>query len=210
MKTKKPRVGVMGGTFDPIHYGHLVTAEGARCEYDLDHVLFLPSRPPHKDLKKVTCAEHRYMMTVLATLTNPYFEVSRIDIDRKGASYTVDTLQILREKYGTETELFFITGADAVFEIIDWKDSEQLLKLAHFIAASRPGFSFEELPAESRAWINAHEDRFHILQIPAMAISSTSIRERVRAGLSVRYLVPEQVDYYIRRHLLYGQSRTLI
>ena len=203
MKTKKPRVGVMGGTFDPIHYGHLVTAEGARCEYDLDHVLFLPSRPPHKDLKKVTCAEHRYMMTVLATLTNPHFEVSRLEIDRSGVSYTIDTLRILRKQYGQQAELFFITGADAMFDIMSWKDAEDYLTIAHFVAASRPGFSLEELPQSTRVWVDQHRERFHVLQVPAMAISSTEIRERVGLGNSIRYLVPESVEHYIRRQHLY-------
>lgn len=204
MEEKITKVGVMGGTFDPIHYGHLVTAEGARCEFALDQVLFLPSgQPPHKDSKEVTGAEHRYMMTVLATLTNPYFEVSRIDIDRRGVSYTIDALRILRQDYGSQTELFFITGADAVFEIMDWKNSAELLKIARFIAATRPGFSLDELPIKTREWIDQHRDRFYVLQIPAMAISSTNIRQRVKAGHSIRYLVPEQVDYYIRRHWLY-------
>lgn len=204
MGNENIRVGIMGGTFDPVHYGHLVTAEGARCEFSLDQVLFLPSgRPPHKTTKQVTATEHRYMMTVLATLANPYFEVSRIDIDREGISYTIDTLRILREQYGASAELFFITGADAIFEIVGWKDSDEYLKIAHFIAATRPGFSLEELPLATRNWVGQHHERFHVLQVPAMAISSTEIRERVRSGNSIRYLVPEQVDHYIRRHSLY-------
>lgn len=199
------RLGIMGGTFDPVHYGHLVTAEGARCAYDLDQVLFLPSgRPPHKTMKQVSSAEHRYMMTVLATLTNPYFEVSRLDIDREGISYTIDTLRILQQQHGAEAELFFITGADAIFEITSWKDSDEYLKIAHFIAAARPGFSLEELPQATQNWVGQHGERFHVLRVPAMAISSTEIRNRVRQGNSIRYLVPEQVDYYIRRHRLYG------
>jgi nicotinate-nucleotide adenylyltransferase len=198
---KSSRVGIMGGTFDPVHYGHLVTAEGARFEYGLDQVLFLPSgKPPHKTDKQVSEAEHRYMMTVLATLTNPHFEVSRLDIDREGVSYTIDSLRILREKFGPQTELFFITGADAIFEITDWKDSEEYLTIAHFIAAARPGFCLEELPQTTQNWVGEHGDRFHVLRVPAMAISSTEIRERVRKGTSIRYLVPEQVEHYIRRH----------
>lgn len=204
MGKKLVRVGIMGGTFDPIHYGHLVTAEGARCKFNLDQVLFLPSgRPPHKKEERVTTTEHRYMMTVLATLTNPYFEVSRIDIDREGISYTIDTLRILREQYGPKTELFFITGADAIFEIVGWKDSDEYLEIAHFIAASRPGFSLDELPEATQKWVGKHTERFHMLQIPAMAISSTEIRDRVHSGDSIRYLVPEQVDHYIRRNHLY-------
>jgi nicotinate-nucleotide adenylyltransferase len=205
MSNKVAKIGIMGGTFDPVHYGHLVTAEGARCEFGLDQVLFLPSGiPPHKTKKRVSSAEHRYMMTVLATLSNPHFEVSRIDIDRKGISYTIDTLQILREQYGPKVELYFITGADAIFEIMSWKDSDQLLKIAHFIAATRPGFSLEELPVTTQKWVDEHQDRFHVLKVPAMAISSTDIRDRVRYGHSIRYLVPELVDHYILRHSLYG------
>jgi nicotinate-nucleotide adenylyltransferase len=151
----------------------------------------------------VSEAEHRYMMTVLATLTNPHFEVSRLDIDREGVSYTIDSLRILREKFGPQTELFFITGADAIFEITDWKDSEEYLTIAHFIAAARPGFCLEELPQTTQNWVGEHGDRFHVLRVPAMAISSTEIRERVRKGTSIRYLVPEQVEHYIRRHGLY-------
>ncbi len=198
------KVGIMGGTFDPVHYGHLVTAEGARCEYGLDQVLFLPSgKPPHKTDKQVTDAEHRYMMTVLATLSNPYFEVSRLDIDREGLTYTIDALRTLRELYGPDVELYFITGADAIFEITNWKDSDEYLDIAHFIAAARPGFSLEELPQSTQKWVGQHGDRFHVLKVPAMAISSTEIRERVQGNTSIRYLVPEQVEHYIKRHGLY-------
>jgi len=204
MMRKGLRVGIMGGTFDPVHYGHLVTAEGARCEYGLDHVLFLPSgKPPHKLTRNVTNPEHRYMMTVLATLTNPYFEVSRLDIDREGVSYTIDSLRYLQAFYGPESELFFITGADAIFEITGWKDSDEYLNIAHFIAAARPGFCLEELPQATQDWVGQHGDRFHVLKVPAMAISSTEIRERVRKGISIRYLVPEPVEHYIKRNNLY-------
>ncbi len=204
MNKKGPRIGIMGGTFDPVHYGHLVTAEGARCEYELDHVLFLPSgKPPHKSMRNVSDAEHRYMMTVLAILTNPYFEVSRLDIDREGISYTIDALRALQRFYGPDAELFFITGADAIFEITDWKDSDEYLTIAHFIAAARPGFCLEELPQATQDWVGQHGERFHVLKVPAMAISSTEIRDRVKKGISIRYLVPEAVEHYIKRHNLY-------
>ena len=204
MKKKGLRIGIMGGTFDPVHYGHLVTAEGARCEYELDHVLFLPSgKPPHKSMQNVSNAEHRYMMTVLAILTNPHFEVSRLDIDREGISYTIDALRSLQKFYGLDTELFFITGADAIFEIADWKDSDEYMTIAHFIAAARPGFCLEELPQATQDWVGQHGDRFHVLKVPAMAISSTEIRDRVKKGISIRYLVPEPVEHYIKRHNLY-------
>ena len=204
MTSKRPRIGIMGGTFDPVHYGHLVTAEGARCEYGLDQVLFLPSgRPPHKSMKRVSDAEHRFMMTLLAILTNPYFEVSRLDIDREGISYTIDALRRLRADYGPDAELYFITGADAIFEINNWKDSDEYFSIAHFIAAARPGFCLEELPQATQDWVGQHGDRFHVLNVPAMAISSTEIRERVKSGQSIRYLVPESVEHYIKRHKLY-------
>lgn len=204
MSQKKLRLGVMGGTFDPIHYGHLVTAEEARGEFGLDQVLFLPSGiPPHKNPNQVTDAKHRYTMTVLATLTNPHFDVSRLDIDRDGVSYTIDTLRILKEQYGKDTELFFITGADAILEIMSWKDPEQILKLAEFIAATRPGFCLSEQLSQVKDWFARQDKRLHLLQVPAMAISSTDIRGRVSSGRSVRYLLPEEVEYYIKKNQLY-------
>ncbi len=154
------KFGVMGGTFDPVHYGHLVTAEAARREFGLERVVFLPSgAPPHKDPTGVTDAEHRYMMTVLATLSNPHFDVSRVDIDREGVTYTVDSLRILREIYGESTELYFITGADAILEIVSWKDPEKLLELAHFIGATRPGFSLDRVPLSTQEWLSHHPER---------------------------------------------------
>lgn len=204
MTQVRRRIGVMGGTFDPIHYGHLVTAEAARKEFGLERVVFLPSGiPPHKDPKAVTGAEHRYMMTVLATLSNPHFDVSRVDIDREGVTYTVDSLKILKQLFGESTELYFITGADAILEIVSWKNSDQLLKLAHFIGATRPGFSLQSVPKLTQEWLASHPERVHLIKVPALAISSTDIRERVRAGDSIRYLVPEPVEHYIRRHNLY-------
>jgi len=207
MNSTIKRLGIMGGTFDPIHYGHLVTAEGARFTFGLDQVLFMPSgQPPHKKNAKVTDPEHRYMMTVLATLTNPYFDVSRLEIDRGGTSYTIDTLRALHQLYGPATELYFITGADAIFDVASWKNADDCLALAHFVAATRPGFSLVDLPESTRQWVARHQERFHILKVPAMAISSTEIRERVREGSSIRYLVPEPVEHYIRRQRLYTQE----
>ncbi|HHT73470.1 MAG TPA: nicotinate-nucleotide adenylyltransferase [Firmicutes bacterium] len=201
------KFGVMGGTFDPVHYGHLVTAEAARREFGLERVVFLPSgAPPHKDPTGVTDAEHRYMMTVLATLSNPHFDVSRVDIDREGVTYTVDSLRILREIYGESTELYFITGADAILEIVSWKDPEKLLELAHFIGATRPGFSLDRVPQSTQEWLSHHPERVHMIKVPALAISSTDIRERVRTGNSIRYLVPEPVEHYIKRHNLYKHN----
>ena len=136
------RIGIMGGTFDPIHYGHLVTAEQAHYQFNLDKVVFVPSGlPPHKVGKHITSPGHRHMMTVLATTSNPHFEVSSIEVDRVGPSYTIDTVRAFRDRYGDEAGLYFITGADAILEMLEWKDSDTLLELCEFIAATRPGYA---------------------------------------------------------------------
>lgn len=199
-----PRIGLMGGTFDPIHYGHLVTAEGARVEFALDKVLFVPSgRPPHKATEQVTPAEHRYLMTVLATLGNPHFEVSRIDIDRPGPSYTVDTIEEARREWGPSAQLFFITGADAILEILTWKEPERLLGSCHVIAATRPGYDLSRLEGAIGDLWARFSSRIHVVQVPAMSISSSDIRERVRRGHPIRYLLPEAVADYIYKYRLY-------
>ena len=199
-----PRIGLMGGTFDPIHYGHLVTAEGARVEFGLEKVIFVPSgRPPHKPAAHVTAAEHRYLMTVLATLSNPYFDVSRIDIDRPGPSFTVDTVQEARQLWGPDAQIFFITGADAILEILTWKDPERLLSSCHVIAATRPGYDLSRLESSIGQLWARFSHRIHVVQVPAMSISSSDIRERVRRGYPIRYLVPESVADYIYKHRLY-------
>nr|WP_297199074.1 nicotinate-nucleotide adenylyltransferase [Thermanaeromonas sp.] len=198
------RVGLMGGTFDPIHYGHLVTAEVARCEFNLDKVIFIPSgHPPHKKDYEVTAAEHRYQMTVLATASNPYFEVSRIEIDRPGLSYTVDTVKEYRRLWGPEPEIYFITGADAILEILHWKDVDILLDTCCFIAATRPGFPLARLEEVKPCLPQGAEGRIYLLEVPALAISSTDIRRRVREGKSIKYLLPEPVEEYIREQGLY-------
>ncbi|NLY55429.1 MAG: nicotinate-nucleotide adenylyltransferase [Firmicutes bacterium] len=200
------RLGIMGGTFDPIHYGHLMTAEEARDQYRLDKVLFVPSgHPPHKPESSVTESKHRYLMTVLATLTNPAFEVSRVDIDREGITYTIDTVTDLKALFPHD-QLFFITGADAILEIITWKDAHRLLGLCDFIAATRPGYSIEALETKLGALYTSYRDCFHFVEVPALAISSTDIRQRVRAGRPIRYLVPETVDHYIRKNRLYQED----
>lgn len=194
------RLGVMGGTFDPIHYGHLVTAQEALVQFGLDSVLFVPTGLPWmKEHEVVSPAEDRYLMTVIATASNPLFEVSRMEVDRDGSTYTVDTLRGLKEIYGAETDLFFITGADAIVEILAWKDHEELFGLAHFIAATRPGYDiaeFEGQAPDSRPEIT-------VMNIPALAISSTDIRARVAAGRPIRYLVPEGVKSYVEKAGIY-------
>lgn len=190
------RIGIMGGTFDPIHHGHLVAASEVAQQFGLDRVVFVPTGMPY--LKQdVSEGEHRYLMTVIATASNPRFTVSRVDIERDGPTYTVDTLRDLRTLY-PNAELFFITGADAVAQILDWKDVEEIWELAHLVAVSRPGhrLTISGLPA----------DRVSSLEVPALAISSTDCRERVGKGWPVWYLVPDGVVQYIAKHRLYRGS----
>ena len=198
------RIGLMGGTFDPIHYGHLVTAEEVRSRFELEQVVFIPSgRPPHKAPEGVTVAEHRYLMAVLATTNNPSFQVSRLDIDRPGPSYTVETLALARHQYGPEAELYFITGADALLEILTWKAPERLLSLCQLVAATRPGYPVERVEKVAGELSQRYQSRVQVVAVPAVAISSSEIRERVRAGRSIRYLVPDSVAEYIYKHRLY-------
>jgi nicotinate-nucleotide adenylyltransferase len=194
------RLGVMGGTFDPIHHGHLVTAEEAFWQFGLDEVLFVPTGQPWmKEHPDVSPAEDRYLMTVIATSPNPHFRVSRQEIERAGPTYTVDTLRALREAYGPETELFFVTGADAMLEIFHWKDPEEVLALANFIAATRPGYDIARFEAEAPT----RHPNVSVMTIPALAISSTDVRARVKEGRPIRYLVPEGVLTYIDKAGLY-------
>ncbi|HEX4840545.1 MAG TPA: nicotinate-nucleotide adenylyltransferase [bacterium] len=202
------RVGVMGGTFDPIHYGHLVTAEEARVHFELSQVLFVPNRyPPHKDLDGVSAPEHRYHMTLLATATNPDFAVSRLEVDRPGPSYSIDTIRELRQVYQADA-LFYITGADAILQVVRgaWEGSAELLTLCQFIAASRPGFPIDVHDLRRFNVTGQQLSNIHVIEIPALAISSTDIRRRVTAGLPIRYLVPEPVETYIHKHGLYGKA----
>ena len=189
------KLGVMGGTFDPIHYGHLLTAEEALQQFALDAVIFVPTGQPWmKEHEAVSSPEDRYLMTVIATANNPRFRVSRMEVDRDGPTYTVDTLRALKDEHGPDTDLFFITGADAILEIVGWKDQEELFALAHFIAATRPGYdiaAFDPHPAIT------------VMKIPALAISSTDIRARVRDGRPIRYLVTEGVHSYVQKAALY-------
>ena len=189
------KIGIMGGTFDPIHNGHLVAASEVAWVYDLDEVIFVPTgRPVFKLDKHVTNQEDRYLMTVIATASNPRFTVSRIDMDRPGNTYTIDTLRDIRRQY-PDAELFFITGADAVIDIMEWKSVDEMWDLAHFVAVTRPGYATR----------GAHfpEDKVDVLEIPALAISSTDVRERASKGEPVWYLVPDGVVQYIAKHGLY-------
>jgi nicotinate-nucleotide adenylyltransferase len=192
------RLGVMGGTFDPIHYGHLVTAEEALVQFTLDEVVFVPTGQPWmKEGRDVSPAEDRYLMTVIATASNPRFRVSRIEVDREGPTYTVDTLRALSSE-NPDAELYFITGADAMFEIFEWKDPGEVLSIAHFIAATRPGYDLRRFETAA----TRHPD-VSVMNIPALAISSTDVRERVHDGRPIRYLVPEGVKSYVEKAELY-------
>jgi nicotinate-nucleotide adenylyltransferase len=183
----------MGGTFDPIHHGHLVAASEVQSLLDLDEVVFVPTGQPYlKD--DVSPAEHRYLMTVIATASNPRFTVSRVDIDRDGPTYTIDTLRDLHAAR-PDVELYFITGADALAQILSWKDADELWRLAHFVGVTRPGYHLSE--------VGLPEDRVTLQEVPAMAISSTDCRARVAAGEPVWYLVPDGVVQYINKHRLY-------
>jgi nicotinate-nucleotide adenylyltransferase len=194
------RVGVMGGSFNPIHIGHLVTADEARYSFGLDEVVFVPAGHPwQKDVHDVAPAEHRYMMCVIATSQDPTFRVSRIEIDRPGPTYTLDTLRALKDERPLD-ELFFITGADAILQILTWRDPEAVLREARFIAATRPGYDLDRLEKELPEGL---EDRVAIMEIPALAISSTDVRLRAREGRPVRYLVPAGVAEYIEKNGLY-------
>jgi nicotinate-nucleotide adenylyltransferase len=184
----------MGGTFDPIHHGHLVAASEVAERFALDEVVFVPTGQPWQK-GEVSAAEDRYLMTVIATASNPRFQVSRVDIDRHGPTYTVDTLRDLHAVYGPDTDLFFITGADALELILSWKDAHEIFSLAHLVGVTRPGFvlSDDHLPA----------DTVTLVEVPAMAISSSNCRARVAAGKPVWYLVPDGVVQYIAKRALY-------
>ncbi|HJT38105.1 MAG TPA: nicotinate-nucleotide adenylyltransferase [Actinomycetota bacterium] len=198
--TRARRVGVMGGSFNPIHIGHLVTADEARYTFELDEVVFVPAgRPWQKDAADVAPAEHRYMMCVIATSQDPTFRVSRIEIDREGPTYTLDTLHALKLERPAD-DLFFITGADAILQILTWRDPEAVLREARFIAATRPGYDLDRLEKELPEGL---EDRVAIMEIPALAISSTDVRLRARDGRPIRYLVPAGVAEYIEKNELY-------
>jgi nicotinate-nucleotide adenylyltransferase len=189
----------MGGTFDPIHHGHLVAASEVQAWFDLDEVVFVPTGDPwQKSERIVSPAEHRYLMTVIATAANPRFRVSRVDIDRDGPTYTIDTLRDLREQL-PDAELYFITGADALADIFTWRDASQLFALAQFVGCTRPGYEMDPSALEG-----IPTDRVTLVEIPALAISSTDCRDRAAAGEPVWYLVPDGVVQYIAKHRLYS------
>ncbi|UUP14781.1 nicotinate-nucleotide adenylyltransferase [Aeromicrobium wangtongii] len=192
------RVGIMGGTFDPIHHGHLVAASEVQAWFDLDEVVFVPTGQPwQKADRDVSPAEDRYLMTVIATAANPRFNVSRVDIDRGGPTYTIDTLRDLTALH-PGADLYFITGADAIAALLTWRNHEELFGLAHFVGVTRPGHEMDDTTLKGLP-----EDRITIVEIPALAISSTDCRQRVARDEPVWYLVPDGVVQYIGKHDLY-------
>ncbi len=191
------RLGIMGGVFDPIHFGHLFTAEEARNEFKLDKVLFIPCRHPvHKREDGVSDPNDRYWMTKMAIKNNPFFEVSKIELERSGPSYSIDTVKTLLTEYEYQIEIFFITGADAFLTIDTWHKSEELIKLCQFVAATRPGYDLNNLDHKFKKIIR-------IMEIPLLYISSTDIRRRIKEGRNIKYLLPEKVEEYIYKKRLY-------
>lgn len=204
VSTREPgrtRLGVMGGTFDPIHHGHLVAASEVASVFDLDEVVFVPTGQPWQKIgdRRVSDAEHRYLMTVIATASNPRFTVSRIDIDRGGATYTFDTLNELRQ-LRSDADLFFITGADAISQMMTWHNAHKLWDLASFVGVTRPGHELDPPRGEGR--------QITTLEIPAMAISSTDIRRRAAESVPIWYLVPDGVVQYINKYGLYSVDKS--
>lgn len=197
------KTGIIGGTFDPIHLGHLAMAESVREIFELNEVLFIPSaRPPHKTEKRVSQEAHRLMMTYLAIKSNPYFQLSAVEIMREGPSYTLDTVNELNKKFGKGMELFFMIGTDQLAELPTWYKSKELVSKVHFIAVTRPGASFD-MAAIEEFFGESIMTHIHQITTPGLEISSTDIRERVKLGRSIKYLVPEVVEEYIKKERLY-------
>ena len=196
------RVGVLGGTFDPIHYAHLVIAEESRLRLQLDRVLFVPSgQPPHKLAKVITPAEHRLAMLQLAIASNPHFEVSRVDMDRCGPCYSVDLLEILQDRLKAGAELYFIVGLDSLAELPTWHEPARLIRLCRLAVVRRPGYHVDMVQLETI--LPGVVSRLEFVEAPEMGISSSEIQRRVRAGLPIKYQLPEPVEAYIVEHGLY-------
>jgi nicotinate-nucleotide adenylyltransferase len=198
------RTGLMGGTFDPVHHGHLLVAEAASHALDLQRVDLIPAHdPPHKPREPAADAEHRYQMVSLAVVSNPRFFASRIELDRTGPSYTIDTVRHFLEQGATPDDLFFITGADTILEFLTWHRHEELIRLCRFAAVTRPGYPLAQI---EQALPTSYRERIRVIEAPGLAISSTELRERLRRGQPVRYLVPEPVEAYLRKHDLYREE----
>lgn len=199
---RKIKIGIMGGTFDPIHNGHLILAEHSRVVFGLEKVFFIPTgKPPHKE-EDISSMNHRYNMTLLAINTNPYFYLSSIEIQREGTTYTIDTIKSLQSKY-RNTEFYFIIGSDSFYNIHKWKNYKELLSLCKFIVAKRPDMDDGRLEDRVKEFNKKYKDSIYILEAPLIDISSTRTRDRIKDGLSIKYLVPEAVEFYIKKNKLY-------
>lgn len=199
---------IMGGTFDPIHYGHLVTAAAVKHKFNVDKILFIPTgRPAHKDNSKVVDNEIRYKMTCMAVESNPDFLVSRMEIDRPGKTYSVDTVRQLKEICGKDVRFYFITGADAILDIFTWRNPEELMSLCEFIAVTRPGYAKKEMIDGIVNIVERYGSKIYYLEVPALDISSSDIRYRIRTGMPVKYLLPECVEEYIYSNKLYFEDK---
>ncbi len=198
-------IGIMGGTFDPIHYGHLRAAEEVLQGFELERIVFVPSgRPPHKSTSEITSFEHRYQMTILATQNHPRFEVSRMEIERPGPSFTVNSLREFRKVYGKSANLYFITGLDAILEISTWSGYKEIFDYADFIAVTRPGYNIEALSTLESILGQDCYAKVHPFPVTLLAIASRDIRKSVVEGKSPRYLVPDPVLEYIVTNRLYS------
>lgn len=199
----QPAWGILGGTFDPIHYGHLVAAECSRHEFGLEKVIFIPSaRPPHKELEGVLTADHRLRMVELAIKDNSGFAISTLEMERSGTSFTVDTIQYLVDHF-PGVIFYFIMGMDSLLLMDTWHNYRKLAILCRFIIVTRPGYRLDRTEPRLAKLPEQFWDQAHLLEIPGMDISSTDIRERIAAGRPIGYLVPGTVEAYIREHGLY-------
>ncbi len=197
------RLGVLGGTFDPIQVAHLIIANEARVRLSLERVLFVPAGEPwRKEGRKVSPVEHRVAMVRLAITDNPHFELSLAEVQRPGPSYTIDTLEDLKQHYGDEAELYFVLGLDALYDLPNWKSPERIIERCHLVVAARPGLSWERLE-ELKRRLPGLEAKLIMLEAPQIEVSSSEIRQRVAAGLPIKYLVPPEVEAYIGEHKLY-------
>lgn len=200
------KIGISGGTFDPLHFGHLIIAEEIRESFGLDKVIFIPTGlPPHKDISKVTSAMHRFNMVDIGVKSNPFFEVSSIEIDRPGYTYAIDTLKQLKTRYGDKTNLYFITGADVISGLLTWKDYEEIFKLCEFIAVMRPGFKRTRIFEDVEKMRIKYGAAIQLSEAPLIGISSTIIRNKVKEKKSIKYLVPEPIEDYIYKNGLYNK-----
>lgn len=202
---KREKIGIMGGTFDPIHNGHLILAEYARTTFGLDKILFIPTgKPPHKDKDSISSNSHRYNMTLFAINSNPYYLISSIEIQRESIAYTIDTIKYLKSKFNY-TDFYFILGSDSLYQIHKWKDYKELLGLCNFIVAKRQDLDNDNLKVKIKELSELYGSPLSILESPLIDISSTEIRNRVKKGLSIKYLVPESVEQYIEKNKLYKE-----